>query len=231
MLVIFLYVGILIFNMNFGFNLSMLIISFLFIILTVKNMKALISLMIAVILFSSTIFLMNFLYYTKGQIPFNLLFLHGTYEGMRRGMILSMRSSSIIFLSVGYLFSTDPFSMIQSFIQNLRIPEEIGYALLISLREIHLFKKNLMNIERAMMIRRGAGKITLSERMKMIIPLFAMVVRKGERSAIALEMRGIILKRKGGYYKDMRYKTGDWIFLIVSTLIVFALLYTFGVRP
>ncbi|HFD04946.1 MAG TPA: hypothetical protein ENJ25_02250 [Firmicutes bacterium] len=225
MAVIFLYVGFLLFNMNYGFNLSILILSFSFIAITVRNLKSLVSLIIAVILFSSTIFIMNFLYYTKGQTPVNFLFLHGTYEGMKRGVVLSMRASSIIFLSVGYLFSTDPFLMIQSFIQNLHIPEKIGYALLIAFREIHLFKKNITNIERAMIIRNGGGKITLNERIKMIVPVFAMVVRKGERSAIALETRGMLLEKRGGYYRDMNLRSIDKIFVIISLLLLLVILF------
>ncbi len=216
MFVVFFYVTFLILNMNVKFNISVLVISFLFVIMSAKRLRLLLSLFVAVIVFSFTIFLMNFLFFAAGKTPYSIVFLHGTYEGAVRGGVLAMRAASVIFLSVGYLFSTEPFSMVQSFMQNLRLSEKIGYALLIALREIYLFKNSLVNIERAMLIRKSGKPIVLTDRLKMVLPLFAMVVRKGERSAIALEMRGMILKRKGDYYRDMSLKTKDVLFLIIS---------------
>ncbi len=216
MFVVFFYVTFLILNMNVKFNISVLVISLLFVIMSAKRLKLLLSLFVAVIVFSFTIFLMNFLFFAAGKTPYSIVFLHGTYEGAVRGGILAMRAASVIFLSVGYLFSTEPFYMVQSFMQNLRLSEKIGYALLIAFREIYLFKNSLVNIERAMLIRKSGKPIELRDRLKMMLPLFAMVVRKGERSAIALEMRGMILKRKGSYYRDMSLKTKDVLFLIIS---------------
>ena len=220
-LVVFFYVAFIISNMGMRFNIFMVIVSFLFIVLSAKKIKLLFSVFAAVVLFAFTVFVMNFLFYTGGKIPYSILFLRGTYEGATRGLILSMRAASVIFLSVGYLFSTEPFSMVQSFMQNFRLSEKIGYALLIAFREIYLFKKNFVNIEHAMIIRKSGERTLIKDRLKMMLPLFAMVVRKGERSAIALEMRGIMRERKGEYYRDMSLKIKDVLFLIIALVLIY----------
>jgi len=76
-----------------------------------------------------------------------------------------------------------------------------------------------------MIIRNGGGKITLNERIKMIVPVFAMVVRKGERSAIALETRGMLLEKRGGYYRDMSLRSIDKIFVKISLLLLLVILF------
>ncbi|RKX69037.1 hypothetical protein DRP43_04850 [candidate division TA06 bacterium] len=211
------YILLLIISMNKNFIITLFIISFLFFIISVSNNKKyIVPISITVIIFSLTIFVMNFVFYKAGRGIFAIAYIKGTKAGFDRGIILGLRSASIILFSVSYLFTTPPFRFIESLMQNLKLPKLIGYSLLIALREVHQFRNNFRNTRNALLIRKNGHQIVMIDYMRLIVPLFACIIRKGERSAIALELRGIMIHKDKMFYNDFSVKQKDILFLLIS---------------
>lgn len=131
---------------------------------------------------------------------------------------LGLRILVIILLSMAFIMTTQPVDFILSLIQNLKVPYNIGYATLTAYRFLPTFSDELQKIRLAQQVRgieQEKGIIAgIKSIPRLLLPILATAVRRGERAALAMEGRAFGVSDKRSYYKELKIKKLDWLALI-----------------
>lgn len=163
-----------------------------------------------------------------GAVPFGHLgpFLF-TDKGLLLGAALGLRVLAIAAFSVTFTAATDPTDLMLSLVQQLRLNPRYAYSVLAALRFLPTLESEFQIIRAAHRIR-GAG----SERWwagprrwhRYAIPLLAGGIRRAERVAIAMEARGFCPRATRTYYRTLRWRLRDTIFVLATAGVVAAIL-------
>lgn len=135
---------------------------------------------------------------------------------------LGARILVITFYSAYFVITTDPIEFTLSLIKYLKLPVQIGYALLTAYRFLPTFKDELQTIQFAHEIRGGQSKKGITRLFKQtklcMIPMLANAVRKGERVALAMETRAFGKYKDRTYYRNIKMNKNDIITLLIFTI-------------
>ena len=142
-----------------------------------------------------------------------------------RGLLIGLRILAIVFLSAIFVFTTDPTDFVNSMMQNLHLSPRIGFSILVALRSIPLFEMDLERIKAAHHVRRFKPSGGFIARLKfnvlsIALPLFVLAIIRAERASIAMASRGLKQGIRRTYLKQWRVGLVDWIFLVVSVILL-----------
>jgi energy-coupling factor transport system permease protein len=170
------------------------------------------------LLFLSTLWILAA--YGKGTtVVWEWGWIHITKEGLTNGLNIGLRMLS--FVTYGLLFSmtTDITLLVFSFMQQLKVPPKIAYALLAGFRFLPTFREEFAQIKAAHRVRGVARVPGIRGRVEAIkrytIPLLAQGIRKAERVAVALEARGFDGSWNRTFYHQMKLGSMDVIYLLL----------------
>jgi energy-coupling factor transport system permease protein len=121
------------------------------------------------------------------------------------GLSLGLRVMCFASYSLIFLTTTEPSRFILSLIQHLRVPYRFGYAMLAVYRFLPMLGYEFLLIRGAQRIRgtperRGVAG-WLQQVVRYTIPLLAAALRRAERVAIAMEVRGLGPGIRRTYYR------------------------------
>lgn len=152
------------------------------------------------------LFLLNFLFPAKGV------------NGLLRGITVFLRSVSLISLSVGYIFLVDPYDLVRSLMNNLRLPARIGFALFAGWNIIPLLRRDLRIIQHAHAIRTGGQNKPFRSFLRAAIVLLAGAVRHAERVTLSMAARGIEEGRDRTFIKPLKWRGADTVHCLLGLL-------------
>lgn len=148
---------------------------------------------------------------------------------------LGIRIAAITLFSMAFVVTTDPVLFVISLIQNLKVPDVVGYATLTAYRFVPTLKDEAEKIRLAQQVRgleTGTGILrSVFSARRMLIPLLITAIRKGERVAIAMESRAFGAYPKRSYYiqtKITRYDALSMVYTGLFTAIVLLLFQISG---
>ena len=151
-----------------------------------------------------------------------------TREGLEAGFSLGMRAVCIVCTSMLFIMTTDPTEFALSLIHQARIPYRFGYAILVSYRFMPMLQTEYDIIRAAHRVRGVGGRAGLKERYyelkRYAIPLLASAIRKSERVAIAMDSKAFGALPQRTYYRTVRLRATDWLFLVAVILCTVAIL-------
>ncbi len=157
--------------------------------------------------------------------PYRFLCFGWTQSDFWTILTLGMRILTISLLSVAFVATTDPNELVLSMILQLHLSPVHGYAALAAYRFLPTLQQEVESIRLAQKIRGIDAEKNLISRLtapfSLMIPLLCSAVRKGERMAAAMELRGLTKGVQRTYYKPTRITKSDWLFF-ASTLVVTA---------
>ncbi len=208
---------------------SWLFIFFVFLVATLMMLGADIDVSIVggllkwLIAFSLFIILINYLFYKPYGSDISRFF-YMSREGFYRGLFISLRIITVVFLSSMFVFTTDPTDFISALMQNIGLSPRIGFSILVALRTIPMFELDVERIKAAHRVRRYKPEGNLWNRLKFKIlsvglPLFVLAILRAERAAVAIAARGLSENRKRTFLRTWSVRMVDWIFLTVSFIL------------
>ena len=131
---------------------------------------------------------------------------------------LGLRILSLVTLSMGFVLTTNPGTLILSLIQQGGVPVLHGYSAMAAYRFLPELQEQVERIHLAQEIRgnpwnRGFFS-RLSSPFRVMLPLLCTAVRRGENIACAMESRGLGVEKERSFLKTVKTDRTDWCFLI-----------------
>jgi len=149
---------------------------------------------------------------------------HITVESMSHGLTIGFRM--LAFVTYGLLFTstTDITLFIMSLIHQCRLSPKWAYGLLAGFRFIPLFQSELNQMKTAHKVRGYKQKNGWKAFMRYSLPLFTQGIRKSERIAIAMEVRGFTGTRDRTYYQTPKIVVKDWVYFLSLFIVVLGIM-------
>lgn len=150
-------------------------------------------------------------------------------------LALGLRILIISLATLSFVVTTNPNDLVLSLILQLRVPVVHGYAALAAYRFLPTLQEEARGIRLAREIRGVEWEHGLKNRFaapfRLMLPMFVLAARKGERVALAMDSRGLGAKATRTFYKRTRITKTDALFACVFTLLcafIVLLLLHFG---
>lgn len=140
--------------------------------------------------------------------------------GLRFGIAIGLRGLAIGALSIVFVRTTDPTTLIVSLIRNARLPFRIGYALLAGYRFLPFLGDELERVRLAQRVRGQLAPLGpfagVRVAARSVVPLLSEAVRRASRIAIAMDARGFGSARERTYYRETPVRPADVVFALAS---------------
>jgi energy-coupling factor transport system permease protein len=159
-----------------------------------------------------------------------------TSEAIWRGGAIALRVLCFAAYSMLFVLTTNPTDVMLALVQHWRVPPGIAYAAMAAYRFVPLFAAEAESIRLAHRVRglgQGGGlggRVEAARRFA--IPLLASAIRRAERVAIAMESKGFDGHSRRTYFRTMRWRTTDVLFVLAMLATfgaIFALSHSLGV--
>lgn len=157
--------------------------------------------------------------FSDGDVLFHIFMFDIQVGSVLTAISLALRSLCFVSLSLLFALTTDSTKFMLSLMQQCKLPPKITYGILAGYRFLPTFKQEFDTIRKAHRIR-GLGRATgikgkLYQFRRYIIPLLANGIRRAERVAIAMESKGFTGDSDRTYYRELKVKKRDWLFLLM----------------
>lgn len=149
--------------------------------------------------------------------------LHWTQKDITHAVTLGFRILALVTMSMGFVLTTRPRTLVLSLITQCKVPVIHGYATMATYRFLPELQSQVDTIHLAQEIRGipwNKGIISrFTSPFRVALPLFCVAARRGERIAYAMESRGLGRENPRTFYKKTSIDKADWIFLIAAIFI------------
>ncbi len=175
----------------------------------------------------------NILFYKTNFVPelpaiFNIGRLKITDAALKIGLSRGIRVFSLINLSIIFVSTTDVTALVDSLVQNMKMPYRIAYGTLVAYRMIPLLSDEFSQIQASQKIRGVLPKKNIRSKIefffKQAITLMVGAIRRSDRLALAMDSKAFGASKKRSFYRPKRVEFKDVIFLI-STILVILITY------
>jgi energy-coupling factor transport system permease protein len=181
------------------------------------------------LIFGLGIILMVFHFFADpGEPVYRLGPLVITDGGLHEGPIFFFRLSVVVLASFVLIWTTDTRDLMVS-LAKAGIPYRYAFAVFLALRFLPLVQREVDAVQSAHAIRGRAARSGLTHRFKLwqryMFTVLVNGLRKAEMTATALECRGFGAYPDRTYVKDIEFKTGSLMLIVVFVLLQAALVY------
>lgn len=170
--------------------------------------------------FAFSIFWVNLLFRSYGEVLATLGPLTITEPGLRIGASLALRTLVIGAYAATFVLTTNPTRLVTSLVQNVGISPRFAYAMLAAYRFLPALRGELGVIRRAHAMRGdppGRGPLRrMGRAARYSLPLLVSAVRRAERVGIALESRGLGTKPGRTFWRPVPVRRSDLVFLAAA---------------
>ncbi|WP_282172149.1 energy-coupling factor transporter transmembrane component T family protein [Cytobacillus firmus] len=160
-------------------------------------------------------------------VLFSIGSLQATDVGLYSGLILGYRIGIPCFMTIIIISTTDPALMAKG-LMKMKVPINVAFMFLGTLRFFPLVFEELTNISNAQTIR-GVNKKGLKgswNSFKLaVFPLLINSLRKSRTMGLAVESKGFSKMAWKEYYQDMKLTKRDWLAIAVTILFFAAAIY------
>lgn len=131
-------------------------------------------------------------------------------------LALGLRILVVSLATLSFVVTTNPNDLVLSLIQQLRVPVVHGYAALAAYRFLPTLQDEARGIRLAQEIRGVEWEHGIKNRLlgpfRLMLPMFTLAARKGERMALAMDSRGLGAKSARTFYKQTAITRTDLLF-------------------
>ncbi|OIK08503.1 energy-coupling factor transporter transmembrane component T [Bacillus sp. MUM 13] len=149
---------------------------------------------------------------------------HITVESMNHGLAIALRMLGFVTFGLLFTSTTDLTLLIMSFIHQCKLSPKWAYGLLAGFRFIPLFQSEFNQMKIAHKVRGYKQKNSWKAFMRYSLPLFTQGIRKSERIAIAMEVRGFTGARDRTYYQITEAGIKDLAYLLSLLIVVLGMI-------
>jgi energy-coupling factor transport system permease protein len=156
-----------------------------------------------------------------GVPPFTI-----TVDGLTMGLLFALRVLTISFVSLTFIWTTDPKQFIIALIRVFRIPYRYAYGVFVALRFLPLMANEFTVIKEAHAVR-GVAQVSgrFESYKRYTVPLLGSGIRKAEIVAMAMDSRAFGALPYRTYLDDFRWTATGLGFLAFSVALSAFLVY------
>lgn len=176
----------------------------------------------------------NILFYKTNFVPelpavFKIAGLKITDAALKIGLSRGIRVFSLINLSIIFVSTTDVTALVDSLVQNMKIPYRIAYGTLVAYRMIPLLSDEFSQIQASQKIRGILPKKNIKSKIefffKQAITLMVGAIRRSDRLALAMDSKAFGAFKKRSFYRPKKIKFKDVVFLITTVFVILITYY------
>jgi len=147
-----------------------------------------------------------------------------TEESASNGLAIALRM--LAFVTIGLLFTstTNLHLFMMSLVHQLKVPPKWAYGFMAGFRCIPMFQTELIHLKEAHRVRGHRHKTSWQTFKRYAVPLLTHAVRKSERMALAMEVRGFTGNRDRSYYKTTIVTSKDYLYVSMLVGVVFLII-------
>lgn len=139
-----------------------------------------------------------------------------TEKDLVQAVSLGFRILALVTMSMSFVLTTRPSSLILSLILQCKVSVVHGYATMATYRFLPELQSQVDAIHLAQEIRGIPWNKGIWSRFtspfRVMLPLFCVAARRGERVACAMESRGLGRDNERTFYRRVKTNKADWIF-------------------
>lgn len=174
----------------------------------------------------SIIFMISMLFLRGlGEEPGIILrfwFLQWTERDIVHAVSLGFRILAFVTLSMSFVLTTRPRDLVLSIIMQCKVPVLHGYAAMATYRFLPELQSQVDMVHLAQEIRgipwnRGVASRFTSP-FRVMLPLFCVAARRGERVACVMESRGLGREGNRTFYHKIEVEKKDWLFFVTMMI-------------
>lgn len=160
-------------------------------------------------------------------IIYRLWFFRWTEQDIVQAVSLGFRILALVTMSMSFVLTTKPSNLILSLILQCKLSVVHGYATMATYRFLPELQSQVDSIHLAQEIRgipwnKGVWSRFTSP-FRVMLPLFCVAARRGERVACAMESRGLGRDNERTFYRRVKTNKTDWIFFVGFVIAYLAL--------
>lgn len=146
-------------------------------------------------------------------------------ENIEIGLSLGLRALVFASWSLLFVLTTSPTALVLSLMEKWKLTPGIGYGLMAAYRFLPQLHEEFRQIKRAHHMRSMGNKQSVWKWKQYAIPLMAGAIRKAERTAAAMEVKGFDGAGNRTRYQAMPYHKEDIVFMGGVLLTVVSLVW------
>ena len=160
-------------------------------------------------------------------IIYRLWFFRWTEQDIVQAVSLGFRILALVTMSMSFVLTTKPSNLILSLILQCKLSVVHGYATMATYRFLPELQSQVDSIHLAQEIRGIPWNKGIWSRFtspfRVMLPLFCVAARRGERVACAMESRGLGRDNERTFYRRVKTNKADWIFFVGFVIAYLAL--------
>ncbi|MFO7896120.1 MAG: energy-coupling factor transporter transmembrane component T [Candidatus Cloacimonadales bacterium] len=142
-------------------------------------------------------------------------------QAWETAIFLTVRAGSLTLISFTFLLAIRSDALVFSLMQNLKLPVNIGYALLATFNAFIYMKDEFLRIRLAYRMRFQKQIFPL----KLLIPILVSASRYAHYAGLSLESKG--LHNKKTYCEQQQWQGIDWLVLLINLLQIICLIVVY----
>lgn len=147
-------------------------------------------------------------------------------------IILFLRAIAYGCVSYAFARTTDAADLVRALMQYLKLPPAFGYGLFAVSQFLPALRQEAEAMRMARALRNGKAIRRIpspGEVMGMILPLIASALRRADRAALAMELRGLAPGRPRSFAKRLDFQRRDPLFLLMGITVLAGLYGLVGI--
>ncbi len=183
-------------------------------------------------IFSQALFYQNFPRHAiLSLLPPNVLMPEGLQvyaEGIRHGLVQSLRLIMLGLTGYAICFSTEPGHFLQGLLA-IRVPFGLAFMAVTAIRFLPIFATEYQAVRLAMRLkgyrplRRGV-RDTIRTEISSLRPVLLGAIRRAQEIALSIQTRGFVLGAPRSSLVERRFGAGQWLTVMMVALLIGALL-------
>lgn len=142
---------------------------------------------------------------------------------LHRALIVTIRSTALIVISVGYLLVAEPLELVNSLMQQLRLSPRVGFSIYVAWNTIPRMRADLARIRSIHRVRLHGRERRFADIVPTAVALLSGAIRHAQRASISMAVRGLESETGRTYLHESRWRTRDSLYLSANALLTSAL--------
>jgi energy-coupling factor transport system permease protein len=169
-------------------------------------------------------------FFVKGPTPLARFGpISASRESLLYGLAVGLRLSAMV--AAGMIFMST--TMVEEFAHGLRrlgLPYAVGFALAAAVRLVPTFLGSSAAVveaqkSRGLDLESGNLFARLRKHVPVLVPVFVTAIRSTDLTAMALESKGFGAHHRRSYYRELRMRVVDWVWMVLALGAAGAALY------
>ncbi len=167
------------------------------------------------------LFVLNLLFTDTAGHPgtVNVLGVAVSSYALHRALIVAIRSTALIEISVGYLLVAEPLDLVNSLMQQLRLSPRVGFSIYVAWNTIPRMRADLARIRSIHRVRLHGRERRFADIVPTAVSLLSGAIRHAQRASISMAVRGLESDAPRTFLRESQWRSRDTLYLAANAAV------------